>query len=78
MESLLVTKQLWLWAFTAVAWVQSLVWELRFPQMVQPKKKKKKSYVIVTYLGAIHPRLGWVQPTQHCYLDFKMGELLVQ
>ena len=41
MGSSLVVQWLELGAFTAVAWVQSLVGELRFGQ----KKKKKRRYV---------------------------------
>ena len=42
-ENSLMVQWLRLCAFTTMAWVQSLVRELRF-HMVQPKKKKKKSY----------------------------------
>ena len=60
------------WAFTAMARVQSLVGELRSLQVAQPKSNNNNQYAIVAYLGAAHPG------PQKCYLDFKMGELLVQ
>ena len=55
-----------------MARVQSLVGELRSLQVAQPKSNNNNQYAIVAYLGAAHPG------PQKCYLDFKMGELLVQ